>query len=84
MTERKPPGTTKLHRLEENVGGALIDITADDLREIGEVLAKVPVQVRVTARRCRSWSIADLIEVHRAARCALNTSRSLGNATQNN
>jgi len=38
------PGTTKLHRLEENVGGALVDITADDLREIGEVLAKVPVQ----------------------------------------
>jgi Aldo/keto reductase family len=38
------PGTAKLHRLEENVGGALVDITADDLREIGEVLAKVPVQ----------------------------------------
>ena len=38
------PGTTKLHRLEENVGGALVDLTADDLREIGEVLAKVPVQ----------------------------------------
>jgi aryl-alcohol dehydrogenase-like predicted oxidoreductase len=38
------PGTTKLHRLKENVGGALVDITAVDLREIGEVLAKVPVQ----------------------------------------
>jgi aryl-alcohol dehydrogenase-like predicted oxidoreductase len=38
------PGTTKLHRLEENVGGADVDITADDLREIDNVLAKVPVQ----------------------------------------
>jgi aryl-alcohol dehydrogenase-like predicted oxidoreductase len=38
------PGTTKLHRLEENVGGADVELTADDLRELGDVLAKVPVQ----------------------------------------
>lgn len=38
------PGTTKLHRLEENVGGASVQLTAEDLRELGEVLAKVPVQ----------------------------------------
>ncbi|EJM57324.1 putative oxidoreductase, aryl-alcohol dehydrogenase like protein [Pseudomonas sp. GM49] len=38
------PGTTKLHRLEENVGGATVQLTAEDLRELGEVLAKVPVQ----------------------------------------
>jgi len=38
------PGTTKLHRLEENVGGATVQLTAEDLRELSEVLAKVPVQ----------------------------------------
>jgi aryl-alcohol dehydrogenase-like predicted oxidoreductase len=38
------PGTTKLHRLEENVGGADVQLTSDDLRIIADVLAKVPVQ----------------------------------------
>ena len=38
------PGTTKLHRMEENVGGADVVLTADDLRAIAEVLVKVPVQ----------------------------------------
>jgi aryl-alcohol dehydrogenase-like predicted oxidoreductase len=37
------PGTTKLHRLEENVGGAQVELTADDLRELGKLLAEVPV-----------------------------------------
>jgi aryl-alcohol dehydrogenase-like predicted oxidoreductase len=30
------PGTTKLHRLEENIGAAQVQLTADDLREIEE------------------------------------------------
>jgi aryl-alcohol dehydrogenase-like predicted oxidoreductase len=38
------PGTTKLHRLEENVGGANVDLTASDLQELDAVLAKQPVQ----------------------------------------
>ena len=38
------PGTTKLHRLEENVGAADVELTDDDLREIGNVLATVAVQ----------------------------------------
>jgi aryl-alcohol dehydrogenase-like predicted oxidoreductase len=38
------PGTTKLHRLHENVGAADVELTAGDLREIGAVLAKAPVQ----------------------------------------
>ncbi|MGN7871409.1 aldo/keto reductase [Paracoccus sp. 22332] len=38
------PGTTKLHRLEENLGGARVDLTDADLREIGEALAAIPVQ----------------------------------------
>jgi aryl-alcohol dehydrogenase-like predicted oxidoreductase len=43
-TSAQIPGTTKLHGLEENIGGADVELTADDLRELGEVLAKVPVQ----------------------------------------
>jgi aryl-alcohol dehydrogenase-like predicted oxidoreductase len=38
------PGTTKRHRLEENVGAATVELTADDLREFDDVLAKQPVQ----------------------------------------
>ncbi len=38
------PGTTKLHRLEENVGAASIALSADDLREIEAALASVAVQ----------------------------------------
>jgi diketogulonate reductase-like aldo/keto reductase len=30
------PGTTKVHRLEENVAAADVELTADDLREIGD------------------------------------------------
>jgi aryl-alcohol dehydrogenase-like predicted oxidoreductase len=37
------PGTTKLHRLEENLGGAAIELTADDLREIEEAAANITV-----------------------------------------
>ena len=32
--DRADPGTTKLHRLEENIGAAAIELTADDLSEI--------------------------------------------------
>lgn len=38
------PGTTKLHRLKENVGAADTSLTPDDTREIDEILAKTPVQ----------------------------------------
>jgi aryl-alcohol dehydrogenase-like predicted oxidoreductase len=38
------PGTTKLHRLEENIGAAAIELTADDLREIESAAAKIKVQ----------------------------------------
>jgi aryl-alcohol dehydrogenase-like predicted oxidoreductase len=38
------PGTTKLHRLEENVGGASVELTADDLQRIGQALAGITVQ----------------------------------------
>ena len=38
------PGTTKLHRLEENIGAAAIELTADDLREIESAASKITVQ----------------------------------------
>ena len=38
------PGTTKLHRLEENIGAASIELTPEDLREIDDVAAKITVQ----------------------------------------
>jgi len=38
------PGTTKLHRLEENIGGASIALSAEDLRDIETALAKITVQ----------------------------------------
>jgi len=38
------PGTTKLHRLEENIGAAGVDLMPDDLRDIERAVSKVPVQ----------------------------------------
>ena len=38
------PGTTKLHRLEENLGGAEVELTDADLRQIAEALAAIPIQ----------------------------------------
>ena len=38
------PGTTKLKRLEENVGAAEIELTANDLREIENAASKIKVQ----------------------------------------
>ena len=38
------PGTTKLHRLEENVGAAAVELAPEDLREIGEALSRIAVQ----------------------------------------
>lgn len=38
------PGTTKLHRLEENLGAASVALTAEDLRQIEAALAQVKVQ----------------------------------------
>ncbi|WP_427161243.1 aldo/keto reductase [Aliinostoc sp. HNIBRCY26] len=38
------PGTTKLHRLEENIGAANIELTQDELQSIDEVLAQIKVE----------------------------------------
>jgi len=49
LLSRKPwivpiPGTTKLNRLEENIAAAAVELTADDLREIGNALSHIQVQ----------------------------------------
>lgn len=38
------PGTTKLHRLEENLGSVQVELAAGDLSEIESSFAKIPVQ----------------------------------------
>jgi aryl-alcohol dehydrogenase-like predicted oxidoreductase len=38
------PGTTKLHRLEENLGALAIELTPDDLREIDSAASRIRVQ----------------------------------------
>jgi aryl-alcohol dehydrogenase-like predicted oxidoreductase len=49
LLARKPwivpiPGTTKLHRLEENLGAAALELTPDDLEEIEGAASKITVQ----------------------------------------
>jgi len=49
LLDQKPwivpiPGTTKLGRLEENLGAVAIELTSDDLREIDNVASKMTVQ----------------------------------------
>jgi len=48
LLSRKPwivpiPGTTKLHRLEENIGAASVGLTREDLRSIEETLSRITV-----------------------------------------
>jgi len=38
------PGTTKLHRLEENLGALNVEISPDDLRQLDVAASKIPVQ----------------------------------------
>src|SRR5213592_3306751 len=38
------PGTTKLHRLDENIGAAAVELTPADLREIDAAASRITVQ----------------------------------------
>jgi len=38
------PGTTKLHRMDENIGAAAVELTADDLQQINTAASKITVQ----------------------------------------
>jgi len=49
LLARKPwivpiPGTTKVHRLEENLGALKVELSADDLRDLEVATSKIPVQ----------------------------------------
>ncbi len=49
LLARKPwivpiPGTTKLERLEENIGAAAVELTPDDIREIDSASSRITVQ----------------------------------------
>ena len=51
LLSRKPwivpiPGTTKLHRLEENLGAVEVELTADDLGDIEQALEGISIQGR--------------------------------------
>ena len=45
------PGTTKLHRLEENIGAVSVELTPDDLSEIDEAASKIRLVIRNGSRR---------------------------------
>jgi aryl-alcohol dehydrogenase-like predicted oxidoreductase len=38
------PGTTKVHRLEENIGAAAVQLTPDDLHQLDEAASQIAVQ----------------------------------------
>ena len=38
------PGTTKLHRLEENIGANAVELSSDELREIDSAASKITIQ----------------------------------------
>ena len=38
------PGTTRLERLEENIGAASLELTSEDIRELNAATAKIPIQ----------------------------------------
>jgi aryl-alcohol dehydrogenase-like predicted oxidoreductase len=38
------PGTTKMHRLEENLGGESVVLSSEDMKTVGDALSKIVVQ----------------------------------------
>ncbi len=49
------PGTTKLHRLEENLGAVIVELTPDDLREIESPAARIPVHGARYSESSQRW-----------------------------
>ena len=60
------PGTTKLHRLEENIGAARIELSAADLRQIAEAASQIepegdryaPAQLAMVGREAPGKEVA--------------------------
>jgi aryl-alcohol dehydrogenase-like predicted oxidoreductase len=42
--DRSDPGTTRLHRLEENIGAIELELTSQDLREIDSAASQIKVE----------------------------------------
>jgi len=60
LLARKPwivpiPGTTKLQRLEENLGAADVELSREDLRELETAASKIAVQGARTPKSCKKW-----------------------------
>jgi aryl-alcohol dehydrogenase-like predicted oxidoreductase len=49
------PGTTKLHRLEENLGAADVELTPDDLREIESATAEITLHGERYSQGSQRW-----------------------------
>lgn len=49
------PGTTKLHRLEENLGAAAVELSADELRELDVATAGIAVQGARYSEGAQRW-----------------------------
>ena len=49
------PGTTKRHRLEENLGAARVELTAEDLTEIDRAASQIEVHGARYPNTCRRW-----------------------------
>src|SRR6266446_10168418 len=52
------PGTTKLHRLEENIGAANVELPLEDLRQIESAVSKITLQGVDTRKVYKKWSVA--------------------------
>ena len=50
------PGTTKLHRLEENIAAAAVELTPDDLQEIESAASQITVQGDRYPEHIEAWS----------------------------
>jgi aryl-alcohol dehydrogenase-like predicted oxidoreductase len=49
------PGTTKLHRLEENLGAITVELTPDDLCDIESAASKIKVQGARYSEGAQRW-----------------------------
>ena len=73
------PGTTKLHRLEQNIGAANVELTQHDLREIDDGASQIqpmgeryaPAQMAMVGRKHRPLS-----RTHSASRALARTAKS--------
>ncbi|MFC0675203.1 aldo/keto reductase [Brachybacterium hainanense] len=49
------PGTTKIHRLEENVGAAAVELSAEELAQLGEVSARIDTTCPRYPEKMQKW-----------------------------